>query len=47
MMMLLGTEVGLGQGHIVLDGDPPTSPKKGGMRRTSIVAHDWMDQAAT
>ena len=27
--MLLGTEVGLGPGHIVLDGDPAPPPKKG------------------
>jgi len=26
--MPLGTEIGLGPGHIVLDGDPPT-PKRG------------------
>ena len=28
--MALGTEVGLGPGHIVLDGDPPPPPKGGG-----------------
>jgi len=28
--MALGTEVGLGPGHIVLDGDPAPVPKKGG-----------------
>jgi len=27
--MPLGIEVGLGTGHIVLDGDPPPLPKKG------------------
>ena len=27
--MALGTEMGLGPGHIVLDGDPAPSPKKG------------------
>jgi len=27
--MALGTEVGLGQGRIVLDGDPAPLPKKG------------------
>jgi len=27
--MVLGMEVGLGPGHIVLDGDPTTVPKKG------------------
>jgi len=28
--MPLGMEVGLGPGHIVLDGDPAPSPQKGG-----------------
>jgi len=28
--MSLGTEVGLGAGHIVLDGEPPPSPPKKG-----------------
>jgi len=28
--MPLGTEVGLGPGHIVLDGDPDLTPPKGG-----------------
>ena len=27
--MKLGREVGLGLGHIVLDGDPPSSPQRG------------------
>jgi len=27
--MVLGMEVGLGPGHIVLDGDPAPLPKKG------------------
>jgi len=41
--MKLGMEVGLGSGHIVLDGDPAPPPlKKGGtppnFRPTSIVA---------
>jgi len=27
--MALGMEVGLGPGHIVLDGDPAPSPKRG------------------
>ena len=27
--MPLGTEVGLGPGHVVLDGDPAPSPQKG------------------
>ena len=29
LKMKLGTEVGLGSGHIVLDGDPALLPKKG------------------
>jgi len=28
--MPLGTEVGLGPGHVVLDGDPATLPEKNG-----------------
>jgi len=44
-----GTEVGLGSGHIVLDGDP-ASLKRGtspNFRPMSVVANDWMDQDAT
>ena len=29
MKMPFGTELGLGPGHIVLDGDPPPLPQKG------------------
>ena len=40
--MTLGVEVGLGPGHIVLDGEPALLPKKGGrvpnFRRIFIVA---------
>jgi len=41
--MPLGTEVGLGPGHIVLDGDPAPPPRKGArqplhFRPMSIVA---------
>ena len=41
--MKLGVQVGLGHGHIVLDGDPAPSPKGGGASlpyfwRISIVA---------
>jgi len=40
--MPLGTKVGLGPGHIVLHGDPRSSPKRGttasNFRPTSIVA---------
>jgi len=41
--MPLGTKVGLGQGHIVLDGDP-ASPKKGpspNFLPMSIVSYWW------
>jgi len=48
---MLGTEVGLGQGHIELDGEPPVPPpssSKGGggtaalnFHLTSIVAKVW------
>jgi len=46
-----GTEVGLGPGDIVLDGDPTPSPKKGGTA-PPILAHvlwpnNCLDQAAT
>jgi len=49
--MPLGIEVGLGQGHIVLDGDPAPLPKKG--TEPSIFGpcllwpNSWMDQDAT
>jgi len=46
--MKLGTQVGLGPGHIVLDGDPAPLPKRG--RSPPISAHrpnGWMDQDAT
>jgi len=39
--MALGMKVGLGPGHIVLDGDPAALPKRGGapnFRPTSVVA---------
>jgi len=42
MKMALGMEVGLGPGHIVLDGDPAPPPKRGrappNFRPISIVA---------
>jgi len=49
--MALGMDVGLGSGHIVLDGDP-APPSKGAeplpnFRPTSIVANGCMDQDAT
>jgi len=47
--MKLGTEVGLGPGHIVLDGDP--APPKKAERQPHFSAHvlcpnGWMDQDA-
>jgi len=42
MKMALGMEVGIGPGHIVLDGDPAAFPKKGveppNFRPISIMA---------
>ena len=49
--MALGMEVGLGPGHIVLDGDPAPFPKRG--QSPSIFglcllwSNGWMDQDAT
>jgi len=47
----LGTEVGLGPGHIMLDRDPAPLPKKGAQalnfQPMSVVAIGWMDQDAT
>jgi len=34
--MSLGAEVGVGPGHIVLDGDPAPPPKKGGTGHSSL-----------
>ena len=49
--MPLGMEVGLGPGHIVLDGDQAPLPKKAAQppnfRSMSIVAKRQMDQDAT
>ena len=42
--MKLGTEVGLGSGHIVLDGDPALLPQKGGVPQFS--AHICCGQMA-
>ena len=39
MKMPLGTEVDLGQGHIVLDGDPAGSPAKGAHHPPLFSAH--------
>ena len=48
--MKLGTQVGLGPGHIVLDGDPPFCPT--GAQPTIfspylLSQNGWMDQDAT
>jgi len=48
----LGTAVGLGPGHIVLDGDPAPSPKRGTAVPTIfgpclLWPNGWMDQDAT
>jgi len=44
--MTFGMEVGLGPGHIVLDGDPATLPKKWdrapNFRPISVVPKGWM-----
>jgi len=49
--MTLGMEVGLGPGHIVLDGDPALLPKKGGrapnFRPILLWPNGWMDYDAT
>jgi len=42
--MPLGMEVGLGPGHIVLDGDPALLPEKGGSPQFS--AHVYCGQTA-
>jgi len=43
--MPLGTEVGLGPGHIVLDGDPAPPPQKGGTA-PQFSAHVYCGQTA-
>jgi len=48
--MPLGMEVGLGPGHIVLDGNPARPPQKGGTApnfRPMLVAKRLDDQDAT
>jgi len=42
--MALGVEVGLGPGHIVLDGDPAPLPKKG--TEPQFSAHVYCGQTA-
>jgi len=43
--MILGVQVGLGPGHIVLDGDPPPLPKIGGTAPKSL-AHVYCGEMA-
>jgi len=42
--MALGVEVGLGEGHTVLDGDPAPAPKRG--RASQFLAHVYCGQKA-
>jgi len=44
--MALGKEVGLGPGHIVLDGDPAPSPKKGLSAPPPMFGHFCCGQTA-
>ena len=44
--MPLGTEVGLGPGDIVLDGDPTSLTQKGGTAPTQFSAHVYCGQTA-
>ena len=49
--MKLGVQVGLGPGHIMLDGDPPPLPKKGTeppvFGTCPLSPNGWMDQDET
>jgi len=45
--MAHGMEVGLGAGHIVLDGDPASLPKKGAYSARLLRPNGWMHQDAT
>jgi len=44
--MALGTKVGLGLGHIVLDGDPSSLPEKGGRVPSNFRPIFYCDQTA-
>jgi len=44
--MVLGMDVGLGAGHIALDRDPATLPKKGGGARPQFSAYVYCGQTA-
>jgi len=46
MKMPLGTEVGLGSGDIVLDGDPALSSPKWGRAPSQISVHVYCGQTA-
>ena len=43
--MAFDTEVGLGPGHIVLDGDSASLPKKGAEPPPQFSAHGWIKMA--
>jgi len=51
--MKLGVQVGLGPGHIVLDGDPAPLPKKGAEPLSPLFGpcllrqNGWMDKDGT
>jgi len=44
--MALGMDVGLGPGHIVLDGEPARLPQKGGRAPLQFSAHFYCRQTA-
>jgi len=46
IMMKLGTQVGFGPGHIVLDGDPAPPPQRGAEPRSQFLAHFYCGQTA-
>ena len=48
--MKLGMDVGLGSGHIVLDGNPAAPPKRGtapNFLPMSVVSNGWMHEDTT
>jgi len=45
--MKLGMQVGLGPGHIVLDGDPPKGAQPPILCLYQLWPNGWMDQDAT
>jgi len=44
--MKLGMQVGLGPGHIFLDGDPAPLPQKAGIAAPHFLAHIYCGQTA-